>query len=113
MLPSQKNAYYYPWSIKFKPNSSRGCMRPKEHNKKYYNDEASLCYQNVNDWQEVVRVCAKKMFSALVDREFVYRTTSYTVLQHSTLSYTMLHYFTLFYTMIHYRTHTIVHYCTL
>jgi len=38
VLPSQKNAYYYPWSIKFKPNSSR--IRPKEHNKKYYNDEA-------------------------------------------------------------------------
>ena len=56
------------------------------------------------------------MFSALVDREFVYRNTSYTVLQiynivHSltlcytilhddTLSYTILRYYTLLYTII-------------
>ena len=55
------------------------------------------------------------MFSALVDREFVYRNTSYTVLQHSTLCYTIIHYYTLLYTILHYLTllYTILHYYTL
>jgi len=70
-------------------------------------------------WMIVAGSCAsvcQKMFSALVDREFVYRITSYTVLQHIvhslTLCYTILHYFTWWYTIVHYVTllYTIIHY---
>jgi len=85
---------------------------------------------------ERMQVCAKQMFSALVDREFVYRNTSYikTILsltlkytntlfdrhytlfdRRYTLLYTIIHYHTLLYAIIHYYTllYTIIHYYTL
>ena len=62
--------------------------------------------------------CVPNMFSALVDREFVYCTTStlfYNIVHSLTLCYTILHDDTLSYTIIHYLTlfHTISHYFTL
>ena len=94
-------------------------QRPKEHNKKYYNDEASLCYQNVNDSGRKLCECVPKKCSvhSLTESLCIVPplTLFYNIVHSLTLCYTILHYFTWWYTIVHYDTllYTIIHYYTL